>query len=145
MVVSRAAVDDVSAFFSSALKLGFPIEKVIPANAYGFDDEAMMADNNSSGFNYRAIAGSSVTSLHASGLAFDVNPRLNPYIRYPSRNSAIVRPPGATRDVEIPGTLHVDHPLVSLMRAVGWEWGGDWKPESGRTDYQHFQRRLQGI
>ena len=43
-----------------------------------------MQDNNSSSFNYRSIAGGaarSLLSLHAYGLAIDINPLQNPYIK----------------------------------------------------------------
>jgi hypothetical protein len=145
IIVSRSVRDDVARFFAHALRLRFPIEKVVPADKYAWDDKAMMADNNSSGFNYRLVAGASLRSLHSAGTAFDINPRLNPYVRYPPCASTIVQPPGATLRPEVAGTLHADHPLVVLMRDLGWEWGGDWLPESGRVDYQHFQMTSDGI
>ena len=100
----------------------------------------MMTDNNSSGFNYRTIAGSGKMSPHSLGMAFDINTRLNPYIRYPKNGSPIARPIGAIRDVKVPGTLYANHPLVEFMVSLCWEWGGGWSPVTGRTDYQHFQK-----
>ena len=40
-----------------------------------------MADNNSSAFNYRFIAGTERFSKHAFGRALDVNPLQNPFVR----------------------------------------------------------------
>lgn len=138
--VDEAVAGDVLAFFEHALYIGFPIEKVTRASdpAYGWDDDKLMAGNVTSGFNYRTIAGTDKESEHARG-AFDVNPRLNPYVRY-TEAGEVVAPPGAVWDPPVPGTLYAGHPLVDFMEVRGWEWGGRWTSESGRTDYQHFQR-----
>jgi hypothetical protein len=139
MAVAQSVMAEVEAFFRQALESRFPIAKVVPASVYAWDDEALMADNVSSGFNYRFIAGSDKPSLHGRGLAFDINPVQNPYIRYTEKGT-ITQPPKAVWNPEKPGTLHADHPLVKLMEGFGWEWGGHLTPDSGRTDYQHFQK-----
>jgi hypothetical protein len=100
-----------------------------------------MAQNISSGFNYRTIAGTTEVSLHGKGMAFDVNPRINPYIRY-ENGVQIIAPHSASYNPKAPGTLHATHPLVVHMKSLGWEWGGDWLPQSGRVDYQHFQKEI---
>ncbi|MCK7509072.1 MAG: M15 family metallopeptidase [Desulfobacterales bacterium] len=51
-----------------------------------------MADNNSSGFNFRVIADTNKLSLHSFGRAVDINPVQNPVI-YPA---GIIAPAGAT-------------------------------------------------
>lgn len=141
IVVAESVVSDVAVFFDYSRELRFPIEKVIPAAApqYGWDDDKLMADNVTSGFNYRLIAGTDEPSLHGQGLAFDVNPLQNPYIRY-VEDKVIVAPAGAVWDPSVPGTLHTNHELVKFMEERGWEWGGHWPKDSGRTDYQHFQK-----
>lgn len=137
-----SVVEDVEAFFEEAYTLHFPIHKVAVSSDFEWDDTVLMAQNITSGFNYRTIKGTSRPSLHGSGLAFDVNPLLNPYIRF-TGTAAVTDPPGALYNPSIPGTLTANHPLVTLMKGRGWEWGGDWTPESGRTDYQHFQKTLE--
>lgn len=141
LVMHQSVKNDVRAFFGWALELEFPIDKVIPAAdpRYGWDDEKLMADNVSSGFNYRLIAGTDRPSLHGQGLAFDINPRQNPYIRYTDEGD-VVQPPGAAWRPSLQGVLHADHILVKGMELLGWEWGGHWTRRSGRTDYQHFQK-----
>lgn len=141
IAVAQSVMPEVESFFNNAFEIKFPINAVIPAadQRYRWDDNKLMANNISSGFNYRLIAGRDTPSLHALGRAFDVNPRQNPYIRYEGDNK-IVAPEDAVWNPELPGTLHVEHPLVKLMEGFGWEWGGHWLPESGRTDYQHFQK-----
>lgn len=142
IVVARKVMPDVEAFFKHALELRFPIHAVIPAAdpKYKWDDNALMEDNISSGFNHRPIAGSNKLSQHSFGLAFDINPKQDPYIRY-FGGQKITRPSKATWNPVQPGTLHWEHPLVKLMEGFGWEWGGHWIPESGRTDYMHFEKR----
>jgi hypothetical protein len=139
--INKAVADDVKAFFEQALALKFPIEQVAPASdpAFRWDDDKLMAANVSSGFNYRLIAGTNQPSLHGQGLAFDVNPRQNPYIRF-ANGSKIVAPKGAAWQPDLPGTLSATHPLVRFMLNRGWEWGGSWSADSGRIDYQHFQK-----
>lgn len=137
--IHRSVGKDILLFFQKAYELGFPFEEVSPSSTYNWDDEVLIANNVTSGFNYRYIKGTEKLSLHARGLAFDVNTRLNPYIRY-TPDGAIVSPTGALYDSTVPGTLTTDHPLVVLMKKLGWEWGGDWTQESGRVDYQHFQK-----
>lgn len=145
IVVHRAVVADVQSFFERAYELEFPIEKVIPISApeYKWDDECSCTDNNSSGYNYRLIAGTDRLSRHAHGLAFDINPRENIFVRYDEEGNVTYRlPKDGVYDPKIPGTLTANHPLVAHMKKLGWVWGGDWKKEEGRVDYQHFEKNI---
>lgn len=141
--VNEAVAGDVEAFFEQAVQLHFPIEKVAPAgdSPFEWNDNVLMEANVSSGFNYRLIAGTDTPSLHGKGLAFDVNPRQNPYICYKD-GQEIAAPTGAIWQPDQPGTLSAEHPLVQFMIERGWEWGGNWTAESGRIDYQHFQKDI---
>src|SRR4051812_2444639 len=58
--VHDEAVGDIQAFFRLAFELKFPIDKVVKADdsRYRSDDERLMADNATSGFNYRFVADS---------------------------------------------------------------------------------------
>ena len=144
--VHKALADDVDAFFKFASDSNFPIEHVVQAGdpAYLWNDDKLMAANASSGFNYRLIAGTTNTSLHGQGLAFDINPRQNPYMRY-SESKVIVAPEGASWNPDVPGTLSAKHPLVRFMLERGWEWGGSWNQDSGRVDYQHLQKQIESV
>lgn len=139
IVIHRDLVDDLIDLFALIRKTGFPLTSVIPvADArFAWSDDASMAADNSSGFNYRTIAGMTKLSMHAYGRAFDLNPRRNPYIR-----GALVQPPGAVYDPSAPGTLTPECEIVRFLEARGWEWGGRWDPNDakGRVDYQHFQK-----
>jgi hypothetical protein len=93
-----------------------------------------MKDNNTSGFNYRFISGSKILSKHASGLAIDINPKQNPYIK-----NGTTTPDGSIYEIDSIGTLTEDSRIVKEFKKRGWTWGGDWK---SLKDYQHFQKIL---
>lgn len=144
IVVHKDIARDVEDFFRQALKLQFPIYSVIPIAdpRFAFDDEISCNQNNSSGYNYRTIMGSDKLSNHARGLAFDVNPTQNIYVRFDETGKETYRLPATGQyDVKAPGTLFKTHPLVQLMEERGWFWGGDWGPANGLVDYQHFEKR----
>lgn len=143
IVVAKQVAEDVKAFFTKAKEMHFPIAHAIPAAdaRYQWSDDQMMADNNTSGYNYRKIANSTNLSNHAKGLAFDVNTFLNPYIYIDNNGQVVNDPPGATYDPSKPGTLSKNHPLVKLMEKRGWTWGGNWTLEADEViDYQHFEK-----
>jgi hypothetical protein len=133
LVIHREVRKEVQDLFKAIEKTRFPVEKVIPIIRYGWSDEASMADNNTSAFNYRVIEGTSRLSRHASGRAIDINPRLNPVFY----KNGTVLPEGATYNQRQPGTFHGRHMIVKTLRARGWVWGGHFK---SLKDYHHFEK-----
>lgn len=141
-------LDAVSSFvmtiFQELFQTGFPIHKVVPIDQYGGDDDASMADNNSSAFNYRPIAGKNILSIHSYGLAIDVNPVQNPYMG----NSFINKEKkcGAIEVWPIAGLEYINRrysrsgmveSIVEIFHKYGFrDWGGNWKD---LMDYHHFQ------
>ena len=69
LVVNRRIADVVRSVFQELYEAGYPIERMRLIDDYGADDEASMADNNSSCFCYRPIAGTDRLSYHAQGLS----------------------------------------------------------------------------
>jgi len=134
---------DIVDFFELALIMRFPINLVARASddSFEWDDDKLMSSNTTSGFNYRTVAGTNELSLHAQGLAIDVNPMQNPCIKYFDGIETIV-PKGSPYNLNRLGTLYCNHPLVKFMIGRDWDWGGDWLPESGRIDYQHFEKPI---
>ncbi len=135
LTVHRDVADDVTAFFAELYRQRVPITSIQPAAAFDGDDDAMMADNNTSAFNCRAVVGGSSWSRHAYGRAIDINPLVNPYVR-----GSLVLPPAGEpwvdRSIYDPGMLRDNDGLVTLVRSTpGWRWGGDW---SSLKDYQHL-------
>lgn len=144
IVMHAEVIDEVGSFFALALTLGFPIQSVIPISdpRFSWDDIVSCDANNSSGFNYRSVTTNpDKLSKHAYGLALDINPVQNIYVKYDERLKVVfTAPKGGIYDESRPGTLSRTHPLVTHMKDLGWKWGGDWTPETGRTDYQHFEK-----
>ncbi|GIK61694.1 MAG: M15 family metallopeptidase [Ignavibacteriota bacterium] len=134
LVVHKDVVLDIIEIFEFIRESHFPVEKVIPISQYNWSDEKSMKDNNTSAFNYRFISGTRVISNHASGLAIDINPRLNPYIK---NGSSL--PANCIYDTTKTGTISASSQLVNEFKQRGWQWGGDWK---SLKDYQHFEKKL---
>lgn len=135
LVVLAELAPAVLEIMDLALTLRFPIHIAVPIDAFFGDDDASMSANNSSGFNFRPIAGTSQLSLHLLGRAVDINPVLNPYQQQDLRWS----PPEGVRHLDrskpVPGMFTPGHPIVAAFEEHGFEWGGTWE----RPDYHHFQ------
>ena len=134
LVVHKEVAEDVKEIFEIIREIHFPVEKVVPICKYKWSDEKSMHDNNTSSFNYRFISGSKILSKHASGLAIDINPKQNPYIK-----NDIISPASSVYDTGAKGTITADSRIVEEFKKRGWTWGGDWK---SLKDYQHFQKNL---
>lgn len=121
--------------FQELFSLKFPINSLKLIDEFAGNDELSMEANNSSGFNFRTIANSNRLSMHAYGLAIDLNPQQNPIVQ-----DNIVAP--------ISGRAYLDRsriragmvePIVDLFAAHGFDdWGGAWQ---SFADYHHFQPR----
>lgn len=132
IVVRRDLAPEVEAIFGEIERSKEPIAKVIPVVRYGWSDERSMADNNTSGFNYRHKHSRSRGSLsrHAYGVAIDINPRLNPDYGRPGGWPWPYRPGQ-------PGVLSSVNPITVAFRKRGWAWGGAW---AHNRDLQHFEK-----
>jgi hypothetical protein len=137
IVVMDAAAEYVLQIFAKLRDMRFPIAKVRLMNHYNGNDSASTADNNTSSFNARKSVGGNSLSMHAYGLAIDINPVQNPYaIR--SGSSLIYRPPPgaayANRFINRPGMAES---VIDVFADQGFStWGGYWH---NPIDYQHFQ------
>ena len=146
MVVLDAVAPYVLKIFQKLHRCRFPIAKINLMNAYGGDDERALADNNSSGFCDRALIGNcTLPSLHAYGLAFDINPIQNPYIEMDEKQGTAQFKPAAgiayaNRKLKRPGKEYrpgMAEEIVELCYTSGFTvWGGNWDTP---IDYQHFQ------
>ncbi len=116
----------------------YPIEKIRLIDEYDADDELSMRDNNSSCFNFRYVSHTNRISLHGYGMAVDINPLYNPYIKAVDGKKIIAPDNSAEyedRDKNYPYKIESDDLCCKLFKAHGFEWGGDWDNEK---DYQHF-------
>jgi len=132
IIINKEIANDIVEIFKVIEKTKFPVEKVVPIVEYNWSDEKSMNDNNTSSFNYRFISGSRILSMHANGLAIDINPKQNPYVK----NGTSI-PAGSEYKLKNMGTIEPDSKIVKVFKEKGWTWGGDWK---SLKDYQHFQK-----
>ncbi|MBD8868561.1 CapA family protein [Nocardioides donggukensis] len=139
LVVAARQAKAVVDVFRTLFRAGYPIRRMRLVSEYGGRDARSMAANNTSAYNCRRVAGTRRWSDHAYGLAIDINPVQNPYLR----DGAPVAPPAGRRfagagrsETADPGwgVIHAGDPVTRAFAAVGWQWGGRW----AEPDYQHF-------
>ena len=134
LIVHRSVADDIVAVFRRLYDARFPIRRMVSVTRYRGDDDASMAADNTSAFNCRRVSGSSSWSMHAYGLAIDVNPVENPYVL-----GGRVQPPSGRayldRERGRPGMAYDGGVLVRAFASRRWKWGGRWR---NSRDYQHF-------
>lgn len=139
MIVHQAIAEKTIAIFNELLNIKFPIAKMNLIDHYDGNDELSMTDNNSSSFNYRKIANSNQYSMHAYGLAIDINPIQNPYIQIFREDLSVSVLPKLGVDFLNRNNqrLGMVEPIVGVFKKFGLTvWGGDWDDP---LDYHHFQ------
>jgi hypothetical protein len=108
-----------------------------------------MDANNTSAFNCRPITGGNQLSVHAYGLAIDINPLQNPYINNEyevGKNQIEIMPSAGMQYINrtnikpgmVESIINEDkETVVDIFRRNGFKnWGGNWDHP---LDYQHFQ------
>lgn len=153
IIVNRSIAKDTRAVFRGLYKAKYQIRKMrlvdnyFPSNktspavwssaAAEAADTASMNDDNTSGFNYRMVAGTSRISMHGYGRAIDVNPFENPWCPggriYPNqRASASYANRSNVRD----HMIYADSKITKIFKKHGFRWLG----ETRTRDYQHFEK-----
>jgi hypothetical protein len=138
MVVNAQAVAPLTIVFRKLYAMRFPIRHMQLSDIYG----NVPADGDvSASFECRQAvpspcsggSGTGSWSMHAYGLAVDINPVENPYVGCgQTRDKTAVS--YMTRTPLRPGM--VTPAVLAAFRSVGWGWGGSW---AGSTkDYMHF-------
>jgi hypothetical protein len=141
LVVNRSAAGPLANVFRQLYQLRFPIRHMQLADAYGPSGDRPRDGDVSGSFECRQAVPSPCTggrgtgtwSMHAYGLAVDLNPVENPYV-----GCGQSRDPAARlyrdRSRHRPGM--VSQRVIQAFRSIGWGWGGSW---TGNTkDYMHF-------
>lgn len=137
LVVHVDVASDLLVVFQRLYEAGFPIQSMRTVDEFDSSDDASMAANNTSAFNCRNVVLGSGWSRHAYGLAVDINPLVNPYVK----GSLVLPPVGEAfvdRSVHNPGLIRDGDVVVRSFDAIGWSWGGRWRT---LKDYQHFDCR----
>jgi hypothetical protein len=135
MVVNASAVSPLRRAFATLFAAKFPIRRMRLVDDYGGSDYASIAADNTSAFNCRNVTGGSGWSMHAYGLAVDINPIENPYVYANGTTGHGASKPYLDRSNVREGMAVRRGTLVRAFDAIGWGWGGRWP---GPTDYQHF-------
>lgn len=140
LICHKAIADDLLAIFRALYQAKYPIERMVLVDEYDADDEASMRANNSSAFNFRYISGTKRLSRHSRGMAIDINPLYNPYVRYRGGRTLVSPANGKAyvdRSKDFPYKIVKGDLCYRLFKEHGFSWGGDWK---NSKDYQHFEK-----
>lgn len=134
MIVSESVAEDVVLVFEKLFETRFPVEQMSITTIAQLSAPPTGDGNNTESFVCRPVTGGSVWSQHAYGLAIDIDPFQNPYIKgnvvLPELASAY-----ADRSRGLPGMITEGDPVTEAFDAIGWGWGGRW---NSLKDYQHF-------
>ena len=142
VIVNASVAEDVLWVFRQLFDAGFPMKRVGLAREF---HEARLESRPDSrrdvtaSFNCRVVvtpagAGDEF-SQHADGLAVDVGPLRNPFVRADGWVRNRFARPYVDRTRDLPGMIHDGDVVVRSFAAIGWAWGGRW---SGDKDYMHF-------
>ena len=141
LICNSAIAQDLVEIFYELYTAEYQLERVLLIDYYDADDTTSMMANNTSCFNYRNIDDTDKLSRHAFGLAIDVNPFYNPYIRFTKDGGQIISPESseayADRTQSFPYKIDADDLCCRLFLEHGFTWGGNW---NSSKDYQHFQK-----
>ncbi len=134
MIVNAAVAEDVVGVFEKLHAARFPIEQLKVTTQEELDAPPTGDGNGSGAYGCRPAVGSDGWSMHAYGLAIDINPFHNPYV-----NGELILPELAMsyldRERVLPGMVFAGDVVVEAFSEIGWEWGGDW---NSLKDWMHF-------
>jgi hypothetical protein len=136
LLVNAAVAEDVVEVFQRLHEARFPIEQMRVIRAEEIDAPPTGDWNDTTSFVCRPAIGSGSWSEHAYGLAVDVNPFHNPYLKgdlvLPELASAYTDRSDARPGMIMPGDV-----VTEAFGAIGWGWGGNW---NSLKDWMHFSR-----
>lgn len=139
LIVNRKVAQEVVSIFKELFMQHFPIESIEPRYSFGNNAFTLLLSNSSAGFMCRSMVGNSNKySLHSYGLAIDINPGQNPYIK----GNVVIPWLGlmyVARHHKTRGMIMANDAVVHAFQKRGWTWGGDWRT---RKDYMHFQKKI---
>jgi hypothetical protein len=134
LVVAARAAPSVVRIFRALFAQRFPIEQMVLPTTHDVSTGPTGDGNDTASFVCRTARGQTRLSAHAYGLAIDLDPFQNPFVR-----DDLVLPElaSAYRDRRWlrPGMLEPGSAAVRAFTREGWTWGGTFhRPK----DYQHF-------
>jgi hypothetical protein len=140
LVVNRLAAAPLARVFHRLYRIRFPIHHMTLAIYDPHSSEPADGDPTGSFQCRQAVPspciggkGTGSWSMHAYGMAVDVNPVENPYVGCGESHDRASRP---YRDRSRHRKGMVTAKALAAFQSVGWGWGGSW---AGSTkDYMHF-------
>jgi hypothetical protein len=141
LVINANQAGQVARVFRKLYGLHFPIRHLQLADMYGPRADRPRDGDVSGSFDCRQAVPSPCTggrgtgswSMHAYGLAIDLNPVENPYVGCGQSRDPAAKP-YFDRSRHRRGM--VTPRVIAAFRSIGWGWGGAW---AGNTkDYMHF-------
>jgi len=134
IIVNKAFAEEVVGVFRLMHEARFPIEQMRVITKEEIDAPPTGDWNDTTSFVCRPAVGSNSWSQHAFGLAIDVNPFHNPYLK-----GDLVLPELASvytdREDVRPGMIFEGDVVTEAFSEMGWGWGGNW---STLKDWMHF-------
>jgi hypothetical protein len=136
LMVNAGFAEEAVEVFRTLHEARFPIEQIRVIDAYEIELHPTGDFNDTTSFVCRPAVGSSGWSQHAFGLAIDINPFHNPYVK-----GDLVLPELASAytdraDVR-PGMIVTGDVVTDAFRGMGWGWGGNW---NSLKDWMHFSQ-----
>ncbi len=140
MIVHKNLALEITEIFKELYDGKFFIEKIRLIDEYNANDELSMADNNTSAFCSREVTGKKgVFSNHSYGIAIDINPIQNPYVKgdtvLPKEGEPYLDRSSIRKGMIIKGDV-----CYTAFKDRGWIWGGEW---NSLKDYQHFEKNIE--
>lgn len=133
LIVHASVAEDVVSVFDRLHEARFPIEEMRIVTTADLHAPATGDGNTTAAFVCRSVRAGSSWSEHAKGLAIDLNPFQNPYVRgdivVPELASAYLDRDWHRRGMIQPGDL-----VTRAFADIGWSWGGAWSS----PDLMHF-------
>ena len=135
LVVAASEADGVVSVFRALYAADFPIEEMRVTPPEELDLPPTGDGNDTGAYVCRPTTGqTSGWSAHAYGLAIDLDPFQNPYLKgdlvLPELASSYLDRSWVRPGMVLPGSL-----AVREFARIGWSWGGDFRT---LKDYQHF-------
>lgn len=136
MIVNASVAEQIVGIFRTLYDARFRIEEMRVVTLKEQRAPPTGDTNITSSFECRQVTLGSSWSEHAYGLAIDINPFHNPYVR-----GDLVAPELATayadRSRQLDGMIYEGDAVVQAFDAIGWGWGGRW---NSLKDYMHFSQ-----
>lgn len=142
ILCNKAIAVPVISVFKTLYKKRYRIQSIRLIDDFGGSDDLSMRANNTSSFNYRKMTSGGKLSYHALGLAIDINPLYNPYVK-DLEDRCLVLPeeayPYVDRSKRFSHKITHRDSAYLAFKEQGFSWGGDWET---LKDYQHFEIHL---